>query len=288
MRWFRKLVLVGVFVSWAPVSAEAAEAVLTWEYAEPDPSITGWKIYYDSDQPGPPYDGTEANEGPSPIDVPIATLADPSMPTVTLTGFESCKVYWFAATAYNDAGESDFSGEVEKKLVAKPRDVTAVSEAVGEVHLSWNGPPDDDPGMIPSYQISYDWDGPGEPYTAAGSPLSISGVTEIVLSNLTTNATYYFVVDSICDNFATKRSDEVSVRVISELPDMGSTPGPVIPTQPDPVSGADMGTDADTYVGAADEGCACTTGAPRTSGAWSMLALLGVAAAGFRRSGRRR
>lgn len=269
----------------SPNAAWAVTSTLSWDPAPDAEMVTGWKIYYDRDQPGPPYDGTDANEGPSPIDVPIASIADPMMPTIQISGLESCVTYWFAATAYNDAGESDFSAEVEKKVVAKPSDVMAVSNAPGEVTVSWGGPPADDPGMIPGYQIFYDLDTSGEPYSAPGSPFAVSGVTEVNLTGLTTRATYYFVVDSVCDNFASNRSDEVSVQVIAELP---GQPGSDVGTQPNPPPGddeVDMGTEPAPSGELADDGCGCRVGGRPAPSAWLglLFAVVGVGRRKLRR-----
>jgi len=48
--------------------ARAAEVDLAWD-ANTDPTIVGYKLYY-ATHAGAPYDGTGANEGPSPIDIP--------------------------------------------------------------------------------------------------------------------------------------------------------------------------------------------------------------------------
>ncbi len=273
-----KLLILAVALNCASAStAFAATAILTWDAAPAAEMVTGWKIYYDRDQAGPPYDGTEANEGPSPIDVPLGTLADPTAPTLEITGLESCVSYWFTASAYNDAGESDFSGEVEKKVVAPPGNLAAVSNTPGEVTLTWVAPPAGDPGIIPNYQIYYDLDGPGEPYSGAGSPFGIPAANEVTIEGLTTRATYWFVVDSVCDNFANKRSEEVSVVVAAEEeempdPDMGTpTPPPVIPDDPD--TGAQEPPAAEL----SDEGCGCATGAQPASVVWlAFLAVAGV------------
>jgi hypothetical protein len=54
---------------------------------------------------GPPYNGVDANEGDSPIDVGGGT-------TFTLTGLVDSETYSFSITAYNDAGESSYSNQV--------------------------------------------------------------------------------------------------------------------------------------------------------------------------------
>lgn len=265
-----------------PGVAEAAKATLSWDPPAAGEMVTGWKVYYDRDMAGAPYEGTEADQGPSPIDLPIASIADPMAPSFEVTGLESCVTYYFALTAYNDAGESDFSNEASKKVAAAPRNLTAVSQVPGEVLLTWEGPPPDDPGIIPGYQVFYDLDGPGEPYSAPGSPFT-NPTTEANLTGLTTNATYWFVVDSVCDNFASSRSEEVSVQVIAELPD-GPDPDPVDPTPIEPTP--DPGDDGDDEPAATttDAGCGCASAPHSANGSWLLVVAL---LAGRRRRGAR-
>ena len=80
-------------------------ASLSWD---PIPSTTtgyGYKVYYDNDASGPPYNGTGLNEGDSPIDVGNTT-------NYTLSGLGS-GTYYIAVTAYDTLGrESWYSNEV--------------------------------------------------------------------------------------------------------------------------------------------------------------------------------
>jgi len=70
--------------------------------------IAGWgyNLYYDNDASGPPYDGTGAAGGDSPIDVGDATI-------YTLSSLASDENYFIALTVYDPEGrESDYSTEV--------------------------------------------------------------------------------------------------------------------------------------------------------------------------------
>jgi hypothetical protein len=87
----------------------AADFTLDWD-ANTEPDLAGYKIYYKTGSSGPPYNGTDADQGPSPITVPIEDLYDPNNPEFTLTGLDDSEVYFFVVTAYDDeALESYYS-----------------------------------------------------------------------------------------------------------------------------------------------------------------------------------
>ncbi|MEW5803167.1 MAG: Ig-like domain-containing protein [bacterium] len=68
--------------------------------------IAGYKVYYTADPAGSPYDGTEALEGDSPINVGKVSQ-------YILTGLSTIRNYRFVVTAYDSLGrESDYSNEV--------------------------------------------------------------------------------------------------------------------------------------------------------------------------------
>ena len=78
---------------------------LSWD-PNTDSNLAGYKIYYKSGSFGPPYDGTGANEGDSPIDVGDVT-------EFTLTGLTDGATYFFVVTAYATQDlESGYSNEV--------------------------------------------------------------------------------------------------------------------------------------------------------------------------------
>jgi len=81
-------------------------ATLSWNA---HPSFTtgyGYKVYYDSDNSIPPYEGTGLNEGDAPIDVGDQTA-------YTLTGLDPSKDYYFAVTAYDNEGHESWYSNVE-------------------------------------------------------------------------------------------------------------------------------------------------------------------------------
>jgi hypothetical protein len=71
----------------------------------PDPSVDGYKLYYKPGTSGPPYGGTGAAEGNSPVDVGYVS-------EFTLRGLSDDEDYYFSITAYNQHGESGYSNEV--------------------------------------------------------------------------------------------------------------------------------------------------------------------------------
>lgn len=80
----------------------AATVALSWE-ANTEPTLAGYRVYYKSGSSLFPFDGTEASEGISPIDVRSSTMA-------TVSGLSPDKSYYFTVTAYDSLGvESDYS-----------------------------------------------------------------------------------------------------------------------------------------------------------------------------------
>lgn len=90
--------------------AFALDITLAWD-ANTEPNLMGYYIYYDT-TPGPPYVGTDADQGPSPIIVMIEDLYDPENPEYTITGLDDADVHYFAVTAFDvESQESGFSNE---------------------------------------------------------------------------------------------------------------------------------------------------------------------------------
>lgn len=86
-----------------PMSAHALDVTLSWNASS---GAAGYKLYYKNyNMPaGPPYAGTGADEGASPIDVgPSISYTLHNLPDVG---------YRFSLTAYNDYGESGYSAEM--------------------------------------------------------------------------------------------------------------------------------------------------------------------------------
>lgn len=103
------LLLAGLMMLFCASMAQAMDVTLAWD-ANTESNLAGYKIHYNLTQDGPPYNGTGATEGNSPIDVGNVT-------TYTLHGLPDDASVRFVATAYNDQGlESGFSNEVVGSL----------------------------------------------------------------------------------------------------------------------------------------------------------------------------
>jgi hypothetical protein len=96
----------------AVTQSYALDVTLGWD-ANTEPDLAGYKVYYKTGSSGPPYNGTGANQGSSPVTVPIGDLADADNPEYTLSGLSDSEVSFFVVTAYDTEGlESDYSNEV--------------------------------------------------------------------------------------------------------------------------------------------------------------------------------
>lgn len=80
----------------------ALDITLAWDL---NPYVDGYKIYYKTGSSGPPYNGTTAAEGDSPIDIGYSS-------EFTLRALSDDDVHYFTITAYKDDLESGYSNEV--------------------------------------------------------------------------------------------------------------------------------------------------------------------------------
>lgn len=84
-------------------------AIVKWDPIPSTATGYGYKLYYDTDMPGPPYSGTSSDAGASPIDVGTANEK-------TLTGL-SDNTYYITVTGYDTLGrESWYATEVRVEL----------------------------------------------------------------------------------------------------------------------------------------------------------------------------
>ncbi len=83
----------------AQTGISCGQVLLEWT---PSKGAAGYNIYYREDLPGPPFMPIQDGYPPSGSDVGDVN-------SLSITGLDSSKSYYFAATAYSQDGESDFS-----------------------------------------------------------------------------------------------------------------------------------------------------------------------------------
>lgn len=87
------------------VSSGDSIITVAWN-SNPEPDVFGYLLYYDNDASGPPYEGSDAVESSSPVDVANNL-------TFTLTGLDPTKTYYLNLKAYDTTPNlSDFTEEV--------------------------------------------------------------------------------------------------------------------------------------------------------------------------------
>ena len=90
----------------------ATDVTLAWS-SNKEPDLAGYYIYYKKGTSGTPYNGTDVDEGDSPIKIPLEVFADPAQPEYTLHGLSDTETTYLVLTAYDsDDNESGFSNEV--------------------------------------------------------------------------------------------------------------------------------------------------------------------------------
>ncbi len=94
------------------IRTSAADITLQWD-ANTEPNLAGYKIYYRIGSSGPPYEGSGAAEGDSPLVIPLQGLNNPNSPQFKIHGLSKDETYYFVITAYTtDGKESGYSSEV--------------------------------------------------------------------------------------------------------------------------------------------------------------------------------
>ncbi|MCG3157442.1 MAG: hypothetical protein DKINENOH_04076 [bacterium] len=100
---------------------------------------TSYRIYYDTDT-GPPYQGTGADQGASPIEISVDSTVTK---TVTLTGLTNGQTYYFAVKGYNSNTDEESSYSVEVSATPNifppptPENLAASINSAGFVQLVW-------------------------------------------------------------------------------------------------------------------------------------------------------
>ncbi len=115
------LIGVAILLMFSPYSF-SEEVTLDWA-ANTEPELLGYYIYYKPDTCCAPYQGTGADQGNSPIQVPLSQIADPGNPEFLISGLDDNRAYYFVISAYDGEEESGYSNEVKIKapqIVSQP------------------------------------------------------------------------------------------------------------------------------------------------------------------------
>ncbi len=104
----KNIFLILLFFMIIPSISFAINVTIEWDAnAE---SVGGYKLYYQDTKTGPPFNGTGATEGNSPIDVGNVTI-------FSITNLPDGLVYYFSVTAYKGQLESGYSNIVSTDMV---------------------------------------------------------------------------------------------------------------------------------------------------------------------------
>ena len=148
--------LVCIFSS---CSAFAKEYTFSWS-ANPEP-VSGYKLYYKKGgTAGPPFNGTKADDGPSPIDVGKVT-------SYTITGLQPNTTYYFALKAYTGTKESGYSAVIAICAPETPSAVINTDKQTGAAPFTVNFDATSSTGPINTYSWSF-----GDNRSATGSTVS--------------------------------------------------------------------------------------------------------------------
>jgi hypothetical protein len=109
--WKVILTIVGGLL-FLPKPAQGIDVVLRWNTV-PGSNIYGYRIYYHPGPSAPPYEGTDALEGASPIEVKATDITDYDICSFQISSLKDDETYYFVTTAIDELGnESDYSNEV--------------------------------------------------------------------------------------------------------------------------------------------------------------------------------
>lgn len=144
MRKYTIILNIVFFLMVLPIHGFGADVTLKWS-SNSEADLAGYYVYYKEDNCCSPYLGSDADQGDSPIKVPIGEFADPNNPEYTLTGLQPNRAYYLVVTAYNaNDEESDFSNEVKIKapqITTQPI-VTYLSNNASTIEWFTNEPGD--------------------------------------------------------------------------------------------------------------------------------------------------
>ncbi|NVN93313.1 MAG: fibronectin type III domain-containing protein, partial [Desulfuromonadales bacterium] len=113
LQLFLSIMFTLVFFLAGHVICYASTVAIQWDPST-DSELAGYKVYYQTDAPTQPFQGTGATQGSAPIDTLKQT-------TATISGLDPNHAYYFAVTAYNASGvESSYSNIVSVPELVSP------------------------------------------------------------------------------------------------------------------------------------------------------------------------
>jgi hypothetical protein len=114
-----------------PADLIAADLTLRWDPNQEE-GLAGYKIHYKEKSYGEPYDGKGAEQGDSPIIVPLTSLADPENPQFRITGLADNKIFFVVLTAFDDAepaNESEYSNVMSNLHISHPAENFGINKS---------------------------------------------------------------------------------------------------------------------------------------------------------------
>ncbi|MFN8177025.1 MAG: fibronectin type III domain-containing protein [bacterium] len=184
-----------------------------------DHDLAGYYLFYVRGNSGPPYDGNDAEQGPSPIYVGSAA-------TYTLTGLSMASSYSFALKAVDSAdNQSGYSSRVsgtptDTNPPATPANLTGRVVGTDQVQLDWSASADWD---VARYRVT--WHDSANPSTIHRDSTT---TTTITVGGLTADAVETFKVYAVdgCGNQSAGTPDFV----ITMVPCDRDVTFPAVPT----------------------------------------------------------
>ncbi len=129
------------------VSSANGTIVLSWN-PNSEPDLFGYQLFYDNDGSGAPYDGMDADEGPSPINIGNLT-------TFTLNGLDPTKVYFFALKAFDTRPNySGYSNEAQS-TVEEDCPVVILTAPLNNAQIVFSSPQSIDYSWLPAQGASH-------------------------------------------------------------------------------------------------------------------------------------
>lgn len=183
-------------------------------------SVAGFRMHYDDDAVGAPFDGDFAAEGPSPVEYPIDTL-EASAPRLTLN-VPTCTHLYLGISVYDLEGSESTVTPLDGTVVGSPQDVVVKPGGQGKLIVRWSGLSPDDTGALAGYRIHYDTDGEA-PYEGTGadqgdSPIEVGAdTTYFELTRLTVGDTMHLVVEAYCPDTKKQQAAAVSAEVVETV-----------------------------------------------------------------------